>query len=245
MPECLYCRQTTRRFSSKEHVIPEGLGNTDSANNRAIVLPAGVVCDHCNNGALSQLDQALMKFDGISFMKTAHGVPSKSGALPSSKFNNATLSMFAPGNLLFESNSSKTFRHDGKGNIKMSVRGSQRMTPAYARKLTRALFKMTLGSMYIDDPDFAMSDRFDPVRRVILGLDKFHGYLTVLKKATVPGPQEPICSLQYVPVVNGAGEHTVLTAFSYYGVEMGTDLEVRRFDRLPKPPEGLFEVFEF
>jgi len=245
MPECLYCRQTPRKFTSVEHVIPESLGNTDSAYNRAIVLPKGAVCDHCNNGALSQLDQALIRFDAISWMKTSHGIPSKSGALPSSTFNNAKLSMPAPGQLLFESNSKKTFRPDGKGNFKINFRGSQRMTPGYARKLTRALFKMTMGCMYIDNPQLAMSDRFDPVRRMVLGLDKFHGYLTLLKKATLPTAQEPICDLQYIPVENSAGEQTILTQFRYFGVEMGTDLEVRKLDRLSPVPDRLLAVVEF
>ena len=187
MPECLFCRQTTKKFTSVEHVIPESLGNVDSEFNHAIVLPKGVVCDDCNNEVLSQLDEALMKFDAISFMKTAHGIPSKSGALPSSKFNNAKLSMPAPGQVLFESNSRKTFHHDGNGHFKINFKGSQKMTPGYARKLTRALFKMTLGCMYIDNPEFAMSARFDPVRRMVLGLVEFHGYLTLLKKAKVPG----------------------------------------------------------
>ena len=111
MPECLFCRQTTKKFTSVEHVIPESLGNVDSEFNHAIVLPKGVVCDDCNNEVLSQLDEALMKFAAISFMKTAHGIISKSGVLLSSKFNNAMLSMPAPGQFLFESNSRYTFNN--------------------------------------------------------------------------------------------------------------------------------------
>jgi hypothetical protein len=130
MPQCLYCRQTDRRFTSVEHVIPESLGNSDSPYNRAIVLPRGVVCDHCNNGALSQLDQTLVKFDPVSFMKTYHNVPSKSSAVPAAVFKNARLSRPEPHRLLFESESRKTLLPDGKGNFKLRFKGSQRMTPA-------------------------------------------------------------------------------------------------------------------
>jgi hypothetical protein len=79
---------------------------------------------------------------------------------------------------------------------------------------------------------------------MILGLDKFHGYQTLLRKARVPGPHNPICSLQYLPVENADGEQTILTAFNYYGVEIGTDLEVRKLDRLPPQP-GELSVVEF
>ncbi len=246
MPECLYCRQTNRSFCSVEHVIPESLGNTDSQFNRAIVLPKGVVCDHCNNGVLSFLDQALIKFDPIAFMKTFHRIPSKSGALPSATFNNAKLSNPAPGHVVFESNSRKTFFHDGEGHIKVNFKGAQRITPGYARRLTRALFKMTLGCMYIDDPETAMSERFDPVRRMILGLDKkFHGYIALLRKSEGLAERPPHSSLQYIPFTNEAREQTILTVFDYFGVELGTDLEIRDFDRIGQPPKDMFSVVRF
>jgi hypothetical protein len=41
-------------FKSREHPFPESLGSTE------IVLPRGVVCDPCNNGPLSRLDQAFL-----------------------------------------------------------------------------------------------------------------------------------------------------------------------------------------
>jgi hypothetical protein len=93
--------------------------------------------------------------------------------------------------------------------------------------------------MYIDNPDLAMSDRFDPVRRMVLGLDKFHGYLALVKKAEMPAVGKPISDLQYADRMNAAGERTILTSFRNFGVEMGTDLEVRKADRLGPVPEGL------
>lgn len=42
--------------------------------------------------------------------------------------------------------------------------------------------------------------------------------------------------------MNAAGERTILTAFGYFGVELGTDLEVRKTDQLPPVPEGLVLV---
>ena len=42
---------------------------------------------------------------------------------------------------------------------------------------------MTLGCMYLRQPGVALSERFDPIRRMILGLDTFRGYFGVAKKA--------------------------------------------------------------
>ena len=49
---CLFCRQRDGGFSSEEHIFPESLiGDADR-------LPKGLVCDRCNHGPLSQLDEA-------------------------------------------------------------------------------------------------------------------------------------------------------------------------------------------
>jgi hypothetical protein len=51
---CLFCKSSDGDFTSREHIFPETVGNTDLA-----MLPPGVVCDRCNNGPLARLDKAL------------------------------------------------------------------------------------------------------------------------------------------------------------------------------------------
>jgi hypothetical protein len=99
MSVCLYCKRSDRHFGSVEHVIPESLGNQGLSGKPAIVLPRGVVCDTCNHGKLSNLDDALINFTPISLLRTLYGVRSKTGKLPSSKLGNASLQMFAQGTL--------------------------------------------------------------------------------------------------------------------------------------------------
>lgn len=247
MPECLYCRQTDRKFTSVEHVIPESLGNAQRPDQpRPIVLPVGVVCDRCNNGKLSALDQSLIMFGPIAFLKTVRGVESKGGRLPTSRHNNAKISMPAPGNVVFESNSPKAFVHDGKGNITMNVKSHRRMTNGYARELTRALFKMTLGCMYIDNSDVAMSEEYDPVRRRILGLEKFRGSLVMPRKIPQEVLNGPLTSrLEYAFRQNIAGEVTVVTEFTFCGLSLTTAFDAPNILRRDVVSDDLFIVLDF
>lgn len=207
----------------------------------------GVVCDRCNNGKLAYLDNALIEFVPVSFMRTFHGVKGKDGKLPASSFNNASMHMPTFGNVVFESNSRKAYTYKGQKDdmhsFDLSVKSNRPVKGPYARTIARALFKMTLGCMHIDMPETAMSERFDPVRRMILGLDKFHGYFATVKRVTPPNNKN-VASLSYNFYTNEQGEQTVWCHFYFYGVEMFTDLEMRK----PKYPELITPhaaIFEF
>ncbi len=173
--------------------MPESLGNQGLRGKSPIVLPKGVVCDRCNHGKLSELDNALIDFSPISLMRTRYGVRSKRSVLPSAKLGNARLRGLSPGNILIEPGSSqKAFQVDhSKGRFNMQLLSNRRMTTTYCRTISRGLFKMTLGCMYLDLPELALSERFDPVCRMILGLDEFHGYLAVATKEQPPPRTKP------------------------------------------------------
>lgn len=244
MPPCLYCRQENGSFTSVEHVIPEGLGNQGHGGRPEIVLPKGVVCDACNNGKLSALDKTLIDFTPIAFSRTVYGVHSKSGALPEARLGNASIKMIAPGQVIFESNSPKTFRHKPGGFVLQNLRSSERMTPKYVRKLTRALFKMALGCIYIDRPSLALSERFDPVREMVLDkAGNFPGYLGIVTKVQDPGAVG--CRLTYDFYQTNRGEKTVVVLFEYFGTAMLTDLEVRDPKYVKGLPEDLWKVLTF
>jgi hypothetical protein len=245
LPACLYCKESDRPFTSEEHVIPESLGNQGRGDKPPILLPKGVVCDTCNHSTLSQLDDALIRFMPISLMRTFYGVESKRGRLPESRMSNATLRMFTKGNILFESNSKKAFVHDGQGRIDMKLLGQRPMTPKYCRTLTRALFKMTLGCMYIDQPEVAFSERYDPVRRMILGLDEFHGYFVMLNKVTPPDSTRDAAGLSYGFYENEDGRQSTWCEFAFFGFVMLTDLEIRKPQHPEIIPKDVATIFEF
>src|SRR5207249_1700021 len=78
---CLVCRRSDGGFTTVEHSLPESLGNRD------VTLPNGVVCDRCNNGVLSDLDQSLAEFWPLKIRRTFLGVPSKAGKIPVTRFH--------------------------------------------------------------------------------------------------------------------------------------------------------------
>jgi len=52
---CIFCEADTSNSKSVEHIIPESLGNLDH------VLPAGIVCDQCNNYFAVKVERPLLE----------------------------------------------------------------------------------------------------------------------------------------------------------------------------------------
>jgi hypothetical protein len=243
MPPCLYCKREDRRFTSEEHVVPESLGN------REIVLPKGVVCDKCNNEKLSTLDQTLVNFMPVSARKTMVGIPSKTGALPKGTYGNASINMFAPGNVKFDSNSREAFGvtplGDGTNRVKIDMKllSNRPMGAKYCRKLTRSLLKMLLGCIYIDHGhDFALSERFDPLRDKILERTKFKGYFAMMRKMEAPDSQSVGLLYDFFTL---DGIESAWAEFQFYGVSMCTDSEMLALKHRTQFPEDQLLVFTF
>jgi hypothetical protein len=248
LPACLYCGESDRPFTSEEHVIPESLGNKGHGGQPPVVLPAGVVCDGCNHGRLSRLDETLIMHAPIALMRTLKGVTSKSGKLPEAKFANATLRMVERGRVrrvLFDTPSRKAFVDDGQGRIDLRLIDNRPMSPQYCRTLTRALYKMTLGFIYIDMPEVAVSELFDPVRRMILGLEEFHGHLVTRNKWHPPLMTSSLASLHYEITETPEGQKNVLSVFEYMGFEMSADLLVREMKHPEYFPLDVYTIYTF
>jgi hypothetical protein len=229
-------------------VIPESLGNKGHGGQPPVVLPAGVVCDGCNHGRLSRLDETLVKHAPIALMRTLKGVTSKSGKLPEAKFGNATLRMVERGRVrrvLFDTPSRKAFVDDGQGRIDLRLIDNRPMSPQYCRTLTRALYKMTLGFIYIDMPEVAVSELFDPVRRMILGMEEFHGHLVTRNKWHPPLMTSSLASLHYEITETPEGQKNVLSVFEYMGFEMSADLLVREMKHPEYFPLDVYTIYTF
>ncbi len=90
-----------------------------------------------------------------------------------------------------------------------------------------------------------LSERFDPVRRMILGLDEFHGYLVVANKIKPPASIQDGVKLSYAFFKNDRGEESVWAHFYFLGFEMLTDLEIREWQPPAEMPEDFATVLEF
>jgi hypothetical protein len=246
MPNCLYCKRSDGPFTSQEHVIPESLGNKGLGGKKPIILPRGVVCDPCNNGPLSRLDQVLIDFEMVSMMKTFYGITSKSGKLPHTTFgNNIALRMFAPGHVVIESNNKRAVINKGSGEFNLKFRSKRPVDAVVRRELTKALYKMTLGCMYIDESEVAMSERFDPLRRRILGQEDFHGFVTVVFRAWEPTAEDWHSGMHYGFLDAPGVEPTVWTRFDFIKISLFTDLEAMKLKKPMLYPGDKAEILEF
>lgn len=73
---CLFCKQDSSSSCSIEHIVPESLGNTDH------VLPAGVVCDKCNNYIARKIEKPLLDSRYFRERRFHAGLPNKKNRIP-------------------------------------------------------------------------------------------------------------------------------------------------------------------
>lgn len=74
---CIFCKNFCSKDKSVEHIVPESLGNVSH------ILPAGAVCDRCNNYFSRKIEQPLMASPMFRLLRAAVGVPNKRGIIPS------------------------------------------------------------------------------------------------------------------------------------------------------------------
>jgi hypothetical protein len=223
-PRCIFCLETDRPFNAPEHVLPEGLGNTE------LILPPGVVCDGCNNGPLSVCDQAFLDFTPVALMRVTQGIRTKKGGFASVKLGNATVRQLAPDNVGVWVHSAKALTKTPAGfNAKFLGR---RMTPRYIAEVTRIFFKAVLEFTYVDvGTAEALAPKYNEVRRIALGAP-YNGYLILGRSVQPHGDVR----FTYQPVQLN-GRDTVLAAMDVYGVTMATDLLVRDASMLRSAPD--------
>ena len=223
----MFCRRGDGGWTSREHVIPESMGNTE------LILPPGVVCGRCNSGVLSEVDQALCDFPAVSWTRTLLGVVNKSGKVPVVRASEGTLTYSetpdGPDAAMIRVDHRaggpeilrETARHpDGRVELQMKVSGGKRMTRRYAAMLSRALLKSALEAAWIDHGPAVLEPRFDHVRQAVLGQPR-DGFFTVMTKAE--SPQSSPTRLHYWLNPEGDDPGRLLVALEFHGIKMATD----------------------
>lgn len=221
---CLFCRRGDGGFESAEHPVPESLGNSE------IVLPRGVVCDRCNNGTLSVLDQVLCDFGPISMQRTFLGITSKSGKIPILRYSEGTV-QHVPGAkgedplLIFKSNKKggalrETARlTDGRVEFKWEGSGGRRMTPRYGSEVSRALLKSGFECSWFQHGLDLFGPHYDHIRAAVLGKPR-NGTVLMMRKMD---PKDTGVSLTYHYIGRDDGQLRLAVWGSFYGVWLATD----------------------
>ena len=75
--KCIFCKVDTTNDRSIEHILPESLGNTEHW------LPAGIVCDKCNNYFAIKIEKPLLESSYFKLNRGSQEIFNKRGRLPS------------------------------------------------------------------------------------------------------------------------------------------------------------------
>ena len=73
---CLFCKRASDASKSKEHILPESLGNS------LHTLPPGIVCDSCNNYFSREVEKPFLEAEATKSLRFVEGLPSKRGRIP-------------------------------------------------------------------------------------------------------------------------------------------------------------------
>ena len=73
---CIFCKSDSNGSVSVEHIIPESLGNIDH------ILPAGWVCDSCNNYLALKVEKPFLDSLYGRNMRFEMRIPNKKGRIP-------------------------------------------------------------------------------------------------------------------------------------------------------------------
>ncbi|GFO81538.1 MAG: hypothetical protein A49_11650 [Methyloceanibacter sp.] len=160
---CIFCKKRAGPFTSEEHTFPEALGNTNE-----LLLPEGFVCDPCNN-VLSRLDQKLVEFAPISYLRVMNVPLTKKGKFPHLQIGDFRVERTGPASLLMN-DPKAAFTTEAK-----PVRGGVSWTVTLKGKrsqlldVARGLYKIALGSVAMTEGrEFVLNERFDAARTFIL-----------------------------------------------------------------------------
>jgi hypothetical protein len=225
---CLICLASDGGFTTPEHLVPESLGGTWT-------LPPGTVCDRCNWEVCALLDKGLTEYHPIQVHRAMMQVPSKKGTMPQAKFDNGTVRTNASGNVEVTLHNRRWWQADPPDAPPPRWQGfkatrSDATDPNRLSLAQRALAKMSLESLWLDDADRAFSDEYDDVRRIILH-GGHHGYLSLFGEIVVPVHAMPTgIAYAKIPRPDGDGSY-LFVVFWLRGLPIITDT----LNRQPTP----------
>jgi hypothetical protein len=178
--KCIYCLSETGDFNTEEHVFPESLAGDQ------IYLPKGYVCDKCNNGISSQLDNALINFEPIAVLRVQFTPYTKAGKLPRANFQNMVYEKTDPNHIKITAKDktalpkNKKTLEDGQVAFNLTWKGKKLDWKLYAR----AIYKIAFGLIAHDLGHEAVFDaKYQPARDFILKGSSFNNNMMVSTKS--------------------------------------------------------------
>jgi hypothetical protein len=145
-----------------------------------------MVCDVCNNGVFSQLDNSFVDFGPVNFLRVLNIPFTKSGDYPRADFQNLSVKKTGPRRIEFlaKNRGAEPYNQKDLGNGWTSWTQHFRGSILDHVTLGRSLFKIGLGFVAMEQGhEHALSPRFDRARAFIKGESLFLNW--ILLKTTV------------------------------------------------------------
>jgi hypothetical protein len=172
MAECLFCR-TKGNFRTREHIVPESIGNDKD-------ILEGAICSTCQNYFGHEIEKAALEKTPIAVWRTYLGIKTKQGHLPSVNLDppeGGAIPAFHPAT---DSGIRFNAHEDGRTSIdvvnpfireRLSLQNEDEcrmvLTPWHLSILGRFLGKMGLEYVALADLDYALGVEFDDVRAFV------------------------------------------------------------------------------
>jgi len=164
MARCIFCRDTSGSFGTREHILPESLGGGDWG-----ILPDGLYCDACQNRFGSHIEQQALDDYPFTFLRVFLGIPTKKGKGPWFKSWEGTIrASLQPGTFGFDP--APPFEKATIDGTKTQLRLLAH--PWRPDMICRFLLKMGIEVVAADNAQDVFHEKFDAARRYALNGDK-------------------------------------------------------------------------
>lgn len=172
---CLYCLRTDQP-PSIEHFVNLALG----PHAADMVLPAGAVCNPCNQLLGRQVDEALVHLFEVQLIRGIFRIPDRRGrTIDELPLGNGRVLFSEDGSLKIEIIGLGHIREKPKNSVLVNLIAKRRNSGEQWRRATRSILKMGLGLVYRSaGAPTALSATYDDLRAAIFG-DAYEGYLLI------------------------------------------------------------------
>jgi hypothetical protein len=188
---------------------------------------------------LSRLDQAFLDFPPIAFLRVIRGITTKSGAYPVSRWGNAVLRQTGPSDIHVRTNSKIAWVQTAPDRFEFRFTTGNPLTDTGNARIGRAIWKMALELVCIDDLPLAFDPKFAELREIIVGKRPARGWVASLRKVSL----KETVSLNFQPgyqVDGEEAEEAIFVLLDVLGLVFFTELLQRDPSKLARDlPDGV------
>jgi hypothetical protein len=172
MSKCLFCK-TEGIFYTKEHIVPESLGNDTD-------IVEGMICDQCQNYLGRAVEKPALEKTPIAFWRSYLGTRTKKGCLPSVQLDPSAKGAIPSSHYMTDMGVGFTAHSDGSTSIDVDnstfmqkllsrEKGELRLvlSPWHLIILGRFLGKIGLEYLALASLDEALTNVFNPIRSFV------------------------------------------------------------------------------